>query len=280
VAMQLSAIRSEVPDRRCHGPGFRVRAAMHTNPGGRPHNEDSAYVDPEHRFFIVADGIGGHEAGEVASALAVEVVRDRLSAAQPELARLEAMPRDQHRHAVSAILECAVRGAHYEVGRQGGRTRLRRKMGTTLDVVLLSGGAAFIAHVGDSRVYRVRDRSIEQLTQDHTMAVAMVAGGAMSREQALTSSMRTVLSNAIGVSPQVRVELVHVPLEARDVLLLCTDGLYDYFEPYELARRLSGREPELSVRELVYGAVTRGGHDNITGVVVEAIGGDERGARG
>jgi len=272
VAMHSRAISTSGPylERRDR-PGLRLRAAMQTDPGLRDNNEDAGSVDLEHQVFIVADGIGGRAGGEVASALAVEVVRARLAAARPEILKLAALRRDDSQHMVSALLECAVRGAHYEVSQRGGHARHRFRMGTTLDVVLVVGGEAYLAHVGDGRTYLVRDHKATQLTRDHTMAAAMIAAGGMSIEQALVSPLRTVLSNAIGTSDTVRVDLAQQTLQPGDRLLICTDGLYDYFDAQELARALSCLDPDRAIAELVRAAKGRGGHDNITGVVVEAF---------
>jgi hypothetical protein len=143
-------------------------------------------------------------------------------------------------------------------------------MGTTLDVVLIAGPEAFVAHVGDSRTYLVRDGRSSQITTDHTVAEVLVIEGKLTIEEAQVSPLRTILVNAIGVSADVGVEMAHVTLKRGDRLLLCSDGLHDYFPvEEEIAQKLSADTPGDALKEMVELAKTRGGHDNITGVAVQ-----------
>ena len=145
-------------------------------------------------------------------------------------------------------------------------------MGTTLDVVLVAGAEAFVAHVGDSRTYLVRDGRSSQITTDHTVAEVLVIEGKLTIEEAQVSPLRTILVNAIGVSADVGVEMAHVTLKRGDRLLLCSDGLHDYFPVEdEIAQRLSADKPGEALAEMVELAKTRGGHDNITGVAVHVV---------
>jgi hypothetical protein len=143
-------------------------------------------------------------------------------------------------------------------------------MGTTLDVVLIAGPEAFVAHVGDSRTYLVRDGRSSQITTDHTVAEVLVIEGKLTIEEAQVSPLRTILVNAIGVSADVGVEMAHVTLKRGDRLLLCSDGLHDYFPiEEEIAQKLSAAAPGDALKDMVELAKTRGGHDNITGVAVQ-----------
>jgi len=142
-------------------------------------------------------------------------------------------------------------------------------MGTTLDVVLVAGPEAFVAHVGDSRTYLVRDGRSSQITTDHTVAEVLVIEGKLTIEEAQVSPLRTILVNAIGVSADVGVEMAHVTLRRGDRLLLCSDGLHDYFPiEEEIAQKLSAEAPGDALKDMVELAKTRGGHDNITAVVI------------
>src|SRR3990172_2513129 len=136
----------------------------------RDHNEDNAWVDPAGTFFVVADGMGGHAAGEVASAMAVEEVKRALEAARPQIEAFAHAPGDEGRQALVQVLEDAVRRAHQAVYERGGRESDKRGMGTTLDVLLVADGEAFVAHVGDSRTYLLRNGAAAQVTTDHTVA--------------------------------------------------------------------------------------------------------------
>jgi serine/threonine protein phosphatase PrpC len=236
----------------------------------REHNEDSAYMEPTNGFFIVADGMGGHAAGEVASAMAVETVRLTLESARKEIDTFKRAPTDAGRRGIVQLLQSAVLSAHQAVFQRGQHEADKAGMGTTLDVVLIAGPEAFVAHVGDSRTYLVRDGRSSQITTDHTVAEVLVIEGKLTIEEAQVSPLRTILVNAIGVSADVGVEMAHVTLKRGDRLLLCSDGLHDYFPvEEEIAQKLSTDAPGDALKDMVELAKTRGGHDNITGVAVQ-----------
>jgi serine/threonine protein phosphatase PrpC len=235
----------------------------------REHNEDAAYMEPGNGFFIVADGMGGHAAGEVASAMAVETVRKTLEAARPEIETFKDSPGDAGRRGIVQLLQNAVLSAHQAVFQRGQHESDKAGMGTTLDVVLVAGPEAFVAHVGDSRTYLIRDGRSSQITTDHTVAEVLVIEGKLTIEEAQVSPLRTILVNAIGVSADVGVEMAHVTLKRDDRLLLCSDGLHDYFPiDEEIAQKLSTDAPGDALKDMVELAKTRGGHDNITGIAV------------
>lgn len=254
-------------------PRIVLEAAVLTDVGVvRDHNEDSAHVDPENQFFIVADGMGGHAAGEVASAMAVDRVRQALEADRDVINAFAAKPSDDGRKKLVALLETSVRDAHKAVYDRGVRETDKHGMGTTLDVVVVAGPEAFVAHVGDSRTYLIRDTRAAQITTDHTVAEVLVIEGKLSLEEAQISPLRTILVNAIGVAADVGIEMAHVQLRQDDHLLLCSDGLHDYFPmEQELADCISKIAPTESIAELVTQAKERGGHDNITGIVVRVV---------
>src|SRR5688572_8852018 len=235
----------------------------------RDHNEDSAFMEAAKGFFIVADGMGGHAAGEVASAMAVETVRTTLDASRTEIEAFKKAPTDAGRRAIVQLLQSAVLSAHQAVFQRGQSEQDKAGMGTTLDVVLVAGPEAFVAHVGDSRTYLVREGRSSQITTDHTVAEVLVIEGKLTIEEAQVSPLRTILVNAIGVSADVGVEMAHVTLKKNDRLLLCSDGLHDYFPvEEEIAQRMNADHPGDALAEMVELAKTRGGHDNITGVAV------------
>ena len=235
----------------------------------REHNEDSAYMDPVQGFFTVADGMGGHAAGEVASAMAVATIKAALEAARVEIEAFKKAPGDEGRRGLVQLLQSSVLQAHQAVFQRGQAEADKAGMGTTLDVVLIAGAEAFVAHVGDSRTYLIRDGRSSQVTTDHTVAEVLVIEGKLTIEEAQVSPLRTILVNAIGVSADVGVEMAHVTLKRGDRLLLCSDGLHDYFpSEEEIAERLSTDKPGEALTEMVELAKTRGGHDNITGIAV------------
>jgi serine/threonine protein phosphatase PrpC len=236
----------------------------------REHNEDAAYMEPANGFFIVADGMGGHAAGEVASAMAVDTVRKTLEAAHSKIESFKRAPSDAGRRDLVQLLQSAVLSAHQAVFQRGQQEADKAGMGTTLDVVLIAGPEAFVAHVGDSRTYLVRDGRSSQITTDHTVAEVLVIEGKLTIEEAQVSPLRTILVNAIGVSADVGVEMAHVTLKRGDRMLLCSDGLHDYFPAEEeIALKLSADAPGDALKDMVEIAKNRGGHDNITGVAVQ-----------
>jgi serine/threonine protein phosphatase PrpC len=255
----------------------KVVAHLKTDVGMiREHNEDSACVDPRGAFFIVADGMGGHAAGEVASAMAVDEMRQALDAARAQIDEFGRHPTEEQRKALVTLLETSVQRAHQAVFERGGREADKKGMGTTLEVVLVADGEAFVAHVGDSRTYLLRSGAVAQVTTDHTVAEVLVIEGKLTAEEARLSPLRTILVNAIGVSADVGVELAHIRLRRGDKLLLCSDGLHDYFpSDTELGELLAAeRDGEKGLERLVTLAKERGGHDNITGILVEVVDGN------
>ncbi|HEY1817584.1 MAG TPA: protein phosphatase 2C domain-containing protein [Kofleriaceae bacterium] len=253
--------------------GVTLEAWLVTDVGMvREHNEDSATMEPIRGFFIVADGMGGHAAGEVASAMAVETVKKTLLESKDEIDAFKRAPTDSGRRTLVQLLQSAVLQAHQAVYQRGQSESDKQGMGTTLDVVLVAGAEAFVAHVGDSRTYLVREGRSSQITTDHTVAEVLVIEGKLTIEEAQVSPLRTILVNAIGVSADVGVEMAHVTLKRGDRLLLCSDGLHDYFPvEEEIAQRLSSEKPGDALAEMVELAKTRGGHDNITGVAIHVV---------
>ena len=240
----------------------------------REQNQDAAYVDPAGRFVIVADGMGGNKAGEVASAMAVDVVRTLLEAAAVDLATYAASPRPAGRARIRTIVERAVRLANEAVVERSRREPDKHDMGTTLEVLVLLGGEAFVAHVGDCRTYLVRDGAAMLTTTDHSVAEVMRRAGTITDDEARTSPMRSVLANAVGINDIITVDHAHLELQPGDRILVSSDGLYDYFGPAELAEHIADGTIDEAVAALVLQARARGGHDNITGVIVEVVDGD------
>src|SRR5688572_13311492 len=155
------------PAKSDEAPRVKLEAVMVTDVGVvRDHNEDSAHVDPDGTFFIVADGMGGHAAGEVASAMAVETVKTTLENARPQIRSFAARPTEQGRRDLVGLLQSSVLAAHQAVFQRGSKESDKQGMGTTLDVVMVAGNEAFIAHVGDSRTYLVREGRASQITTD------------------------------------------------------------------------------------------------------------------
>ena len=213
----------------------------------RSRNEDAFVAEPP--LFAVADGMGGAQAGEVASRLAL----DSLVAA---LAADETLP-------------AAADAANQAVYGQSRSDRSRSGMGTTLTAVLLGDDRLRFVHVGDSRLYLWRDERLTQVTDDHSLVGEMVREGHLSREAAATHPQRSILSRALGTEPRVEIDSDEVELRAGDALLLCSDGLYSMVPEDTIAAVLAAvDDPARVARRLVSEAKNGGGHDNITVVVL------------
>ncbi|MGB6067090.1 MAG: Stp1/IreP family PP2C-type Ser/Thr phosphatase [Desulfomonilaceae bacterium] len=220
-------------------------------------NEDSLYVDEALGLFIVADGMGGHNAGEVASRIAVEVsaksVREGLEAG------VEADPvvREAIAEANRSIFENALNNPAWE------------EMGTTLLIALATYGRVIIGHVGDSRAYFILKGEIKQLTDDDTFVFEWMKEGLITKEQARSHRARHGLTEALGVADEVESDVMVRAWEKGACLLLCTDGLTDMLEDEEILAIVgSAPEPQQACNDLVAAANRRGGEDNITVILV------------
>lgn len=251
-----------------------AQVAVRTDVGlVRERNEDAAYIDASRRFFIVADGMGGQNAGDVASAMAVGAIREGLLAATSTFDAYMVAPTQAGRLDIRDMLERAIHRANQLIFERSNQESDKRGMGTTLEVVVILGDEAFVAHIGDSRTYLFREGGSRQLTVDHTVAEVMQRAGTLSPEEAKHSHLRSMLSNAVGVLPGVAIDHFYVRLRPADRLLLCSDGLYEYFDTEELAQcALTGSADDV-LKELVAQARERGGHDNITGILIDVAAG-------
>lgn len=241
----------------------------------REHNEDSIGWDADMGLVLLADGMGGHNAGEVASELAVATIRDALhDVLIPELVEANVINfADAVREAVVYANEEIHQQAHERVECAG--------MGTTLVLTLFHNGKVTYAHVGDSRIYRLRNGAIEQITSDHSLVQEMVDSGYLSEEEALLSTNRNLITRALGIAPDVEVDVITDDIEQDDVYLLCSDGLSDMVSDADLQATLLQHRQNLgaAAQALVDLANARGGSDNISVILVafnEAYS-DERG---
>ncbi len=237
----------------------------------RDHNEDSFSCDHERGVFIVCDGMGGHAAGEVASALAVKVVRERwLDSSIDDLIRkfVAAAEPDSQRQLVGA-LRAGAAAAHDAILAEAAKDGEKHGMGTTLVAVRMVGSSAVFAHAGDSRAYLVRDKISMQLTEDHTLLARLLAAGIDVDTSGDGARFRSMLTNALGIGTECRVSTFLLPLAEGDRFLLCSDGVSEYVGEAEVGEVLVAHaEPEAAARRLVELALDRGGSDNATAVVV------------
>lgn len=235
----------------------------------RTANEDHWHVDAARGLFMVADGMGGHQAGEVAAHLAVaEVVADLLASTGDGFAW--PLGRDTTQSRAANRVGHALRRANGAVYAAGASDPALVGMGTTLTVLLVDGGEVVIGSVGDSRAYLVRGGGIELLTHDDTW-LASVLGSDGAREAAARSHpMRHVLTSVIGAREPARPEVLTRAIEAGDILVLATDGLHNVVDDESIGLLVRGYRPEAAARGLVDAAIARGTTDNVTVVVVHA----------
>ena len=240
------------------GPAVRSAGDSHIGKV-RTTNEDALIVEPQLGLYAVLDGMGGASAGDVASRLARDVIRDFV-----HLRRTALSPRE--------LLETAIAAGSAAVWGEAQRHRDRHGMGTTVVACLVADAQrVLIGHVGDSRAYLWRDGRLQALTRDHTIVEELVDRGLLSAEEAERHPYKNVLSRNLGAKPETRVDCVELELRPGDRLLLCSDGLYGYASAEAIQYVLgSGDAPEHVARDLIELALRGGGGDNVSALVVEA----------
>ncbi len=227
----------------------------------RTHNEDAFRIDAERGLFVVADGMGGHGHGDVASRIAVEAIAESLAGGGGA-----AGGRPQGARSHGGKLREAILRAHRRVVGAIERDRSLVGMGTTVVGLVAGGqGRGAIAHVGDSRAYRLRDGVLELVTEDHTWVNEQVLAGVLSEDQARSHPLKSVVTRAIGGDGDVEVDVRELELRPGDRFLLCSDGLTTMLSDEEIESRLQGAAPLDEIcRSLVSSANGQGGLDNIT----------------
>ena len=255
---------------------MELRFAAATDVGRqRTHNEDNFLIDKKLQLFIVADGMGGHAAGEVASSITVHQIRDAVYSNRDLVDRFVGGDESVHPMELLQVLEHAIQDACGTVYSKAQAEPDKRGMGTTASVLLIAGAPGalhgFIAHVGDSRIYLVRQNQCHQLTEDHSLLNELVRRGKVKREDFESSPykrFKNAVTRAVGVYASVEVDTFDFDILAGDRFLLCSDGMYAYLDEATLAETLSAGDVEDVPDHLVEVANAGGGHDNITTVVV------------
>ena len=221
----------------------------------RTHNEDSVLAQPP--LFVVADGLGGHEAGEVASSIAVETLRDHA----PRRPDAKALAR-----AVKAANREVIRSAREGFGKAG--------MGTTMTAAIVEGTHIAIAHVGDSRAYLLHEEVLSRVSEDHSMVADMIRRGQLTEAESRYHPNRSVITRALGTDPNMLADTYELDASPGDRLMLCSDGLTGMLEDGLICEILAQHSaPDIAARQLVVAANDAGGHDNISVVVIDIEGG-------
>jgi len=249
-----------------------LEIVVKTDPGMvRSHNEDSVFGNPNRGLVILADGMGGYNAGEVASGMATTVLSTELetafAACSPDATRADgtscahAAIREQVAKTNSAIYNAAESQPQYA------------GMGTTLVLALFHDNRLTAAHIGDSRLYRLRGEAFEQITRDHSLLQEQIDAGMISAEDARHSQNKNLVTRALGVDPEVEPEIHDHDVLPGDVYLLCSDGLNDMVEDEEMALTLQtlGANLELAALQLIQMANDNGGRDNVSVILVKVL---------
>jgi len=245
--------------------------AMLSHPGMvRPHNEDSIFGDADTGLVVLADGMGGYNAGEVASGIAVNVVSGGLSAelsSGRELSKVDVQSGLTH---AALLLQQQIAAANKGIY-EAAQTRPEcAGMGTTIVAAVFHGNRVSIGHIGDSRCYRLRGEKFEQLTHDHSLLQEQIDAGQLTPEQAKYSLNKNLVTRALGIEAIVPPDITEYRLEADDIYLLCSDGLTDMVEPDVLHTLVSRGRTNLTraAADLVDLANENGGRDNISVILV------------
>jgi protein phosphatase len=243
-----------------------LEIATATHPGMvRSHNEDSISADGEIGLAVLADGMGGYNAGEVASGIAVALIpaeiRKALAATSPpdlDGSDVERLIREQAARANATIYETARKESHYS------------GMGTTLVIALWHDNHVTVGHIGDSRLYRLRNDRLEQITRDHSLLQEQIDSGILSKEEARHAPNKNLVTRAVGIDPEVEPEVHTYPVQAGDLYLLCSDGLPDMVADEEIENTLVSLKANLALAadQLVQQANDNGGRDNVSVILV------------
>lgn len=242
----------------------------------RDHNEDNFLVDKKLSLFMVADGMGGHAAGEVASAIAVRTIHEEIKRERDLLSDFVSGARGASRVTnkdVLALMEHAVQRACSRIHEEAEIDPAKRGMGTTLSALLILGTRGFIAHVGDSRIYLKRAGAVQQITEDHTVLNELLKRGKLTREQIDKVGHKNAITRAVGVYERVDVDTLMLEVLPGDDFLLTSDGLTGYLESADELAPWLAQDGDSASKGLVSLAKERGGKDNIT-VVIVRLGGD------
>ncbi len=246
---------------------FQYQIGVVTDVGKvRTINEDCFSVDPEAGLFLVADGVGGHNAGDVASTMAIEIITNHV---HDEKKPLMGTYREEFAPATNRTMS-AIRLANATIHEAGQRHAAHQGMATTIASVCIMGQVMALASVGDSRIYRMRGQCLERLTVDHSLLAEHIEDGLVMAEDGAGLAYQHALTRALGAEETIQVDVDETVVLTRDWILLCTDGLTNMVEEDEMARIILGLEddPQQACEALVETANNRGGTDNITVVLI------------
>lgn len=237
----------------------------------RQHNEDTFLVREDERLFLVADGMGGHAAGEIASRIAAETISEFIANTKEEDGTWPHGYNDSYRRSTNRLM-AALKNANMRVVEAMRKDARLRGMGTTVVASLFDGDLVSFAHVGDSRAYMVRERQMSRITNDHSWVYEQVQAGMLTEAEAERHPLRNVITRALGGSLSVLPDASEIDCRPGDLYLLCSDGLTGMLPEDEILRTLVEHEDlEEACRTLIDQANERGGHDNVTAILVQIM---------
>ncbi len=250
-----------------------LEIVVRTDPGMlRGHNEDAVFANPNQGFVILADGMGGYNAGEVASGMATMLLSTELEAAFVAKPPYAVDRTSGQLHAHQCILD-KVALTNSSIYHAAESQPQYAGMGTTLVMALFYDNQVTVAHIGDSRLYRLRGDEFCAITRDHSLLQEQIDSGMISAEEARFSQNKNLVTRALGVDPQVETEIHDYPVQTGDIYLLCSDGLNDMVEDEEIQMTLQmlAANLELAATQLIQMANDNGGRDNVSVILVKVL---------
>jgi len=238
----------------------------------RDHNEDAYVIDPDQGLYIVADGMGGHNSGEIASKMAIETVVNFFKATNADNEVTWPYKYDRNKDEAENRLIISAKLANSRIWEMSQRNDLYRGMGTTLVLLHVYNGLTYLVNVGDSRAYLFRDGKLSQQTEDHSLLNDYLKSGRISPEEAETFPHKNVIIRALGIKKEVQVDIFKIPPHRGDVFMMCSDGLSDMV-PVDALEDILITTPDIRTvsKLLVREANQRGGNDNITVVLAQVV---------
>jgi serine/threonine protein phosphatase PrpC len=238
----------------------------------RTKNEDCYLCNPEQKLFLVADGIGGHSGGEIASKIAASAIEEFITHSRSEditwpIPYRKELSLEQNRLLAAASL------ANTKIRGFVGKNPAMKGMGTTIVGISVDGNLLAVINIGDSRLYTIRDDNIEQITKDHTVAAAMERMGLFTKKEASSNPQKHILTSALGIGPlaSIKVDVFPVEIRSKDLFILCSDGLYDMLDDMEILETIGHVKAESLEKagiSLIKKANLAGGKDNVTVILV------------
>ena len=251
---------------------MKIISSARTDAGkSRDSNEDDFLVDDDIGLYVVCDGMGGHEGGEIASAYAVQKLQEYVYRHKDRVIAFHDQDVDTPDSVLIAFIEDAIRSVSESVYDLANENPTLHEMGTTLTALLIFGERAVLGHVGDSRCYMIRDKKSLQLTDDHTVVSKLVQRGIVTKEAACKHQFRHVLSQSIGSEKPLHIDTLLFDVYVNDRFVVCSDGLADYLEERDrdIKDFISKNSPDKIVQDLIEFANSSGGKDNITVLVLQ-----------